>query len=65
MYYYPPIKHGEVVDWDKFETLMHYLLYTEIEVVLEKISFLVTEKPLSLKENRELFMKVFLYNMLL
>ena len=53
MNYFPPIKRGEVVDWDKFETLMHYLLYTEIEVVPEEISVLVTETPLSSKENRE------------
>lgn len=52
MNYYPPIKRGEVVDWDKFETLMHYLLYSEIEVVPEEMSVLVTETPLSLKENR-------------
>ena len=52
MNYFPPVKRGEVVDWDKFETLMHYLLYTEIEVVPEEMSVLVTETPLSSKENR-------------
>ena len=52
MNYYPPIQRGEVTDWDKFETLMHYLLYTEIEVVPEEMSILVTETPLSSKENR-------------
>ena len=31
---------------------MHYLLYTEIEVVPEEMSILVTESPLSSKENR-------------
>ena len=52
MNYYPPIQRGEVTDWDKFETLMHYLLYTEIEVVPEEMSILVTETPLCSKENR-------------
>ena len=52
MNFYPPIQRGEVVDWDKFETLMHYLLYNQIEVVPEGMSVLVTETPLSLKENR-------------
>ena len=52
MNFYPPIQRGEVVDWDQFETLMHYLLYNQIEVVPEEMSVLVTETPLSLKENR-------------
>ena len=52
MNFFPPIQRGEVVDWDKFETLMHYLLYTEIEVVPEEMSVLVTETPLSSKDNR-------------
>jgi actin-related protein len=52
MNFFPPIQRGEVVDWDKFETLMHYLLYTEIEVVPEDMSVLVTETPLSSKDNR-------------
>ena len=52
MNYYPPIKRGEVADWDKFETLMHYLLYNQMEVVPEEMSVLITETPLSSKENR-------------
>ena len=52
MNYYPPIKRGEVADWDKFETLMHYLLYNQMEVVPEEMSVLLTETPLSSKENR-------------
>jgi actin beta/gamma 1 len=52
MNFYPPVQRGEVVDWDKFETLMHYLLYNQIEVVPEEMSVLVTETPLSSKENR-------------
>ena len=52
MNFYPPIKRGEVADWDKFETLMHYLLYTQMEVVPEEMSVLVTETPLTTKENR-------------
>ena len=52
MNFYSPIQRGEVVDWDKFETLMHYILYNEIEVVPEDISVLITETPLSSKKNR-------------
>ena len=52
MNFYNPIQRGEVVDWDKFETLMHYLLYSQIEVVPEDISVLITETPLSSKKNR-------------
>ena len=52
MNFYNPIQRGEVVDWDKFETLMHYLLYNEIEVVPEDMSVLITEIPLSSKKNR-------------
>ena len=49
---YSPIQKGEVVDWDKFETLMHYLLYNQIEVVPEDMSVLITETPLASKKNR-------------
>jgi len=52
MNFYSPIQRGEVVDWDKFETLMHYLLYSQIEVVPEDMSILITETPLSSKKNR-------------
>ena len=52
MNFYSPIQRGEVVDWDKFETLMHYLLYNQIEVVPEDMSVLITETPLSSKKNR-------------
>ena len=52
MNFYSPIQCGEVVDWDKFETLMHYLLYNQIEVVPEDMSVLITETPLSSKKNR-------------
>jgi len=47
-----PIKKGEIVDWDKFETLMHYLFYSELKIVPEEISILITESPLNSKENR-------------
>ena len=52
MNFYSPVQRGEVADWDKFETLMHYLLYSQIEVVPEDISVLITETPLSSKKNR-------------
>ena len=47
-----PIQRGEVVDWDKFETLLHFLFYSEMKIVPEEISILVTETPLSSKANR-------------
>jgi len=47
-----PVKKGEIVDWDKYETLLHYLFYTELKVVPEEISILITESPLNPKKNR-------------
>lgn len=47
-----PIQRGEVVDWDKYETLLHYLFTTELKIVPEEINVLITETPLSSKENR-------------
>jgi actin-related protein len=47
-----PIQRGEVVDWDKFETLLHFLFYSTMKIVPEEISILVTETPLSSKSNR-------------
>lgn len=52
MNFYSPIQKGEIVDWDKFETLMHDLFYSELKIVPEEISILITETPLSNKENR-------------
>jgi len=47
-----PIEKGEIVDWNKFETLLHHLFYDELKVVPEEISILITESPLNKKENR-------------
>lgn len=47
-----PICQGEIVDWDKFENLMHHLLYNELKIVPEELSILITEPPLNPKENR-------------
>ena len=47
-----PIKRGEVADWEKFETLMHHLFYSEMKVVPEEISILISESPKASKENR-------------
>lgn len=52
MNFHKPIERGQVVDWDKFETLLHYLFYSEMKIVPEEISILITECPLSSKENR-------------
>ena len=48
-----PIQRGEVTDWDKFENLMHFLLYSEMKVVPEEVSILITESPRTSRENRE------------
>ena len=48
-----PIQRGQVSDWDKFETLMHYLLYEKMKVVPEEISIMITESPKSPKENKQ------------
>lgn len=47
-----PIRQGEIVDWDKFENMMHYLLYNELKIVPEELSILITEPPLNPKETR-------------
>jgi actin len=52
MNFISPIKKGEIVDWDKYETLMHYLFYSELKVVPEEVSILITESPSIPKENR-------------
>ncbi|MCQ2816224.1 MAG: rod shape-determining protein [archaeon] len=52
MNFVSPIKRGEVADWEKFETLLHYLFYNEMKIVPEEASILVTECPLTTKENR-------------
>ena len=44
-----PIRQGEIVDWDKFENMMHYLLYNELKIVPEELSILITEPPLNPK----------------
>ena len=38
-----PIQRGEIADWDKFETLLHYLLYDKMKVVPEDMSVLMAE----------------------
>ena len=47
-----PIQQGEVSDWEKFETLMQYLLYDQMKVVPEEISILMVKAPLSNKLKR-------------
>ena len=48
-----PIQRGEITDWDKFETLMHYLLYNEMKVVPEEVSILITEAPSVCREKKK------------
>ena len=48
-----PIQRGLISDWDKFETLLHYLLYSKMKVVPEEISVLITESPAATIENKK------------
>jgi actin len=52
MNFHNPIKNGEIIDWERFETLMHYIFYTELKVSPEEISVLVTDTPLNSKKVR-------------
>lgn len=52
MNFHSPIVNGEIKDWNKFETLLHYLFYSELKVVPEEISILITETPLNPVKNR-------------
>jgi actin len=52
MNFHAPIKNGEIVDWERFETLMHHIFYTELKVSPEEISVLVTDTPLNSKKVR-------------
>ena len=48
-----PVQRGQISDLDKFETLMHYLLYNKMKVVPEEISVLITESPAATIENKK------------
>ena len=52
-----PIQRGEIADWDKFETLLHYLLYDKMKVVPEEISVLITETPAGSKKKKKNYLK--------
>jgi actin len=52
MNFHSPVVNGEIVDWDKYETLLHYLFYHELKVVPEEMSILITESPLNPVKNR-------------
>ena len=52
MNFHSPVVNGEIVDWDKYETLLHYLFYQELKVVPEEMSILITESPLNPVKNR-------------
>ncbi len=58
MNFISPIQRGEITDWDKFDILLNYLFYNEMKIVPEKISILITESPLSSKENRQILTEV-------
>ncbi|MCR8433090.1 MAG: actin family protein [Crenarchaeota archaeon] len=47
-----PLEHAIVTDWDAWEKLMYHLYYKELRTNPQDQALLVTEAPLSPKENR-------------
>ena len=59
-----PIQRGEISDLDKFETLLHYLLYDKMKVVPEEISVLITESHAASTENKKNYQKYYLKHLM-
>jgi len=47
-----PLEHAIVADWDAWEKLMYHLYYKELRVNPQDQAILITEAPLSPKDNR-------------
>lgn len=48
-----PIEHGIVTNWEDMEKIWHHTFYTELRIMPEHHSVLLTEAPLNSKGNRE------------
>lgn len=48
-----PVQEGNIVNWDDMEKLWHYTLQVELRVSPEHHPILLTESPMTSKENRE------------
>ena len=48
-----PVQEGDIVDWDDMEKLWYYTLQIELKVSPEHHPILLTESPMTSRENRE------------
>eukprot|EP01084_Bolivina_argentea_P238044 399926_1 len=53
-----PIEHGIVTNWDDMEKLWHQTFYNELGIIPEEHPILMTESPLTPKQNRETMTKI-------
>lgn len=53
-----PFDHGIITNWDDFEKIMHYTFYTMFGVDPSKHPLLITEHPLTPRDQREELIKV-------
>ncbi|MGQ4891890.1 MAG: actin, cytoplasmic 2 [Candidatus Njordarchaeia archaeon] len=48
-----PLRHGIITDWKAWEKIIHHIFYRELRVNPQEQPLLITEAPLTPKENRE------------
>lgn len=52
MNYQSPVVNGEISDWDKYETLLHYLFFEDLKLIPEESSLLFSECPINPSKNK-------------